>query len=84
MAQTISLSQPSYIGLILEDFGLTNCNPAATPMEENLKLSMKMSPTTPEDCLSMKTIPYCKLVGKLLYLTVATCPDITYMVGVLC
>ncbi len=53
-------------------------------MEENLKLSVKMSPTTPEDCLGMKTVPYHKLVGKLLYLTVATRPDIAYAVGVLC
>ncbi len=61
-----------------------DCNPAATPMEENLKLSVKMLPTTPEDCLGMKTVPYCKLIGKLLYLTVTTCPDIAYAVGVLC
>jgi len=53
-------------------------------MEENLKLSMKMSPVTPEDRLSMKTVPYHELVGKLLYLTVATRPDIAYTVGVLC
>jgi len=32
----------------------------------------------------MKTIPYCELVGKLLYLTVTICLDIVYAVGVLC
>jgi len=84
VARTISLSQPGYIKLILEDFGLTDCNPTTTPMEENLKLSVKMSPTTPEDHLGMKTVPYRKLIGKLLYLMVTTRPDIAYAVGVLC
>src|SRR5258706_14332880 len=82
--QTISLSQPGYIESILEDFGLTDCNPTVTPMEENLKLSMNMSPVTPEDRLIMKSVPYRKLVVTLLYLTIATRPDIAYAVGVLC
>ena len=40
-ARTISLSQPGYIESILEDLGLSDCNPAVTPMEENLKPSVK-------------------------------------------
>jgi hypothetical protein len=83
-ARTISLSQPGYIESILQDFGMADCNPALTPMEENLKLSVKMSPATPEARMGMKPIPYRELVGKLLYLAVATRPDIAYAVGVLC
>jgi len=63
---------------------MTESNPAATPMEENLKLSTKMSPSTPEEKAAMKTIPYQELIGKLLYLAIATWPDIAYTVSVLC
>src|SRR5258706_11547243 len=80
----ITLPRPGRIMSIWKILVLSFSTPAATPMEENLKLSMKMSPVTPEDRLSMKSVPYRKLVGKLLYLTVATRSDITYAVGVLC
>jgi transposase InsO family protein len=83
-ARSISLSQPGYIRSILEDFHMSDCNPALTPMEERARLSVSMSPRTPEEKLGMRTVPYRELVGKLLYLAVATRPDIAYAVGVLC
>ena len=84
VARTISLSQPGYIQSILEQFSMSDCNPTHTPMEENLKLSTRMSPDTPEERAEMKAYPYRELIGKLLYLAVATRPDIAYVVGVLC
>ena len=47
-ARTISLSQPGYVESILEMFGMADCNPSLTPMDENQKLSAQMSPDTPE------------------------------------
>jgi len=82
--RTISLSQPGYIESILEQFGMSECNPAHTPMEENQRLSTKMSPDTPEQRSGMKAYPYRELIGKLLYLAIATRPDIAYTIGVLC
>jgi hypothetical protein len=82
--RTISLSQPGYIESILEQFGMSECNPALTPMEENQRLSASMSPDTPERQAEMKPCPYRELIGKLLYLAIATRPDISYTVGVLC
>ena len=83
-AHTISLSQPGYVESILEQFGMADCNPSLTPMDENQKLSVRMSPDTPEGRSEMKAVPYHELIGKLLYLAIATRPDITYVIGVLC
>jgi hypothetical protein len=78
---TISLSQRGYI---LEDFNMADCNPFAAPMEENLKLSKAMYPTAPEKKETMAGVPYRELIGKLLYLAVATRCDVSYAVGILC
>ena len=82
--RSIHLSQPGYIESILDQFGMSDCNPVLTPMEENRKLSASMSPETPERQAEMKAYPYRELIGKLLYLAIATRPDIAYTVGVLC
>ena len=82
--QSISLSQPGYIQSILDKFNMANCNPVSMPMEENIKLSVCMSPTDSEGKALMAKVPYCELVRKLIYLAVATRPDISYAIGVLC
>jgi len=84
VARTVNLSQPGYVRSILGDFNTSDCNPCLTPMHEGTRLSMAMSPQTPEERLGMKAVAYRELVGKLLYLAVATRPDIAYVVGVLC
>ena len=37
--KSIFLSQKKYIGDLLSRFGITECNPLTTPMEQNLKLT---------------------------------------------
>ena len=83
IACTICLSQPGYIRSILKDFNMNDCNPVLMLMEQNIKLSKNMSPDTVEGREEMKKVPYHELVGKLLYLAVATCPNISYAVRVL-
>lgn len=82
--RTIALSQPTYIESLLKTYRMANCNGAKTPMAEKPRLSNKMSPTTPEEIEEMKNVPYREAVGKLLYLSIATRPDIAYAVSVLC
>lgn len=82
--RTISLSQPAYIDSILQTYRMQDCNAARTPMAEKARLSSTMSPVSDEEKNEMKSIPYREALGKLLYLSIATRPDISYAVGVLC
>lgn len=52
-----------YTELILEQFGMSECNPALTPMEENKKLSTSMSPSTPVGQAEMKAHPFADSLG---------------------
>jgi hypothetical protein len=81
--RTLSLSQHQYILDLLECFGLADCNTVTTPLDPSVRLSSAHSPTTPEDIAAMCSHPYLQAVGSLMYLAVATHPDIAYSVGVL-
>jgi len=52
-------------------------------MVPGLKLSKDQCPSTVEEVKEMKKIPYIQAVGSLMYLAIATRPDIAYAVGVL-
>jgi len=47
-----------YILDMLERYGMTDCKPVSTPMSPGAKLSSSMAPSTPEDILFMKSVPY--------------------------
>jgi hypothetical protein len=55
----------------------------STPMDPGASLSSDQSPSTPEEIEEMRTVPYISAVGSLIYLAIATRPDIAYSVGVL-
>ena len=74
--KSIFLSQKKYIGDLLNRFGMTECNPLSTLMEQNLKL------TSIEGKEFEDATKYRKLVGSLIYLT-TTKPDISFTVGIL-
>ena len=80
---SISLSQHQYVQTLLERFGFSDCTPVSTPLDPGSKLSASMSPTTPEEAEKMRSVPYLQAVGSLMYLAVATRPDIAFAVGVL-
>jgi hypothetical protein len=70
----ITLRQTTYAKCVVELAGLTDCNPALTPMEKRLKLSRDS--TTEE----VDATQYRRLVGSLRYLT-HTRPDLAFFVG---
>ena len=82
--QSISLLQPRYLQSILDKFNMSDCNPMSMPMEENIKLSVCMCLTDPEGRAAMAKDLYHELIRKLIYLAVATHPNISYAISVLC
>lgn len=81
--RTLQLSQRQYIINILERFQMSDCNTVKTPMEPKSRLSVSMCPTTDEEKREMSKVPYINAVGALMYLAVATRPDIAYTVSTL-
>jgi hypothetical protein len=82
-SQTIVLSQSAYIEKLVEKFGLTDATPVSTPFVHGIHLTKDMSPKEAHKKEEMAKVPYCALVGSLMYLRVCTRPDISYHVGVL-
>jgi hypothetical protein len=77
---TITLHQHQYILDILKRFNMENCKPVSTPMDPNVRLSSAMSPQSLADAKFMQSVPYVQAVGALMYLAIATHPDIAYAV----
>jgi Reverse transcriptase (RNA-dependent DNA polymerase)./Integrase core domain. len=75
----IAMHQMGYIREVLERFGMTDSNPVSTPMDVNVKLTkLEQNPDVEE-----RKLPFRELVGALMYLAVATRPDIAHAVSVL-
>eukprot|EP00253_Pinus_taeda_P031315 PITA_31315 len=74
--KSIFLSQKKYIGAMLNRFGMIECNPLTTPMEENIKL------TSIEGKEFEDATKYKQFVGSLIYLT-TTRLEILFDVGIL-
>ncbi|XP_050672421.1 copia protein isoform X2 [Leptidea sinapis] len=73
----ITLSQENYIENLINKFNMAECKPVSTPMETGLKLEKGNGLT------EMENIPYQMLIGSLMYLAVATRPEIMFAVSYL-
>jgi hypothetical protein len=69
------MHQTSYIQTLLEDLAMNNCNPAKTPMD-TARPDLHAEPI-----LENKRTEYQTLIGKLLFLSICTRPDISYAVN---
>lgn len=70
----IFVNQRTYISDVLRRFRMLECNPVATPMDPGIRLE-RGNPWSEEDG---ERPPYRELIGCLLYLSVATRPDIAH------
>jgi len=75
----IKLSQETYVRDILQRFGMDESNPISTPVDINTKLT-KTDPWASSDGPKP---PYRELIGALLYLAVATRPDVAHAASLL-
>lgn len=79
-AGSITMTQESYVTSILEMFGMTECNPASTPLPPRTLLSKDDCPKSTEERKNAEKLPYRELVGKLMYLATTTRPDLAFTV----
>jgi hypothetical protein len=73
--KTLTITQTSYIDAILTKYGLQDANPVTTPMDPNIKLEPRESET------GNRSNNYASLIGSLMYMAVATRPDIAFAVN---
>ena len=72
---TIWMGQPSYTKTVLREFSMVDAKAVKTPMNSNVKLSKAT-----EKSRSVDVERYQSAVGKLLYLSTRTRPDIAFVV----
>ncbi|GAA0166740.1 hypothetical protein LIER_21827 [Lithospermum erythrorhizon] len=68
--------------LVLRHFGMDKAKEVNIPLASHFKLSHQLCPSTNEENLSMKSIPYSSSVGSFMYAMVCTRSDIAHAVGV--
>ena len=68
---------------MLHKYDMQDCKPVNTPLDPGSKLSIADCPQTEDDAALMRSKPYAEAVGTLMYIAIATRPDIAYAVGVL-
>jgi len=76
----IRLSQERFVKTILQQFQMEDCNGVATPMESGIVLQRAQNPNI-QDPADQQL--YQSLVGSLMYLMMATRPDLAYTVSTL-
>ena len=82
-AKTISLGQQAYINQIIAHFRLQDAHVAVTPMEPGIDLTPDSLSVLPNLLNPSEKTKYCEMIGSLMYVSVMTCPDISFAVSTL-
>jgi transposase InsO family protein len=79
--RVVRLNHAKYIAELLATFRMADCKPASTPMAIDM-LTADMCPRTDDERRAMAGVPYASAVGSLMYVMVATRPDLAAAVSV--
>ena len=77
--RVLKLDQEQFIIRILREFGMEFCNSTVTPCPK-WRLTSDMCPSSDTERQNTSCLPYCAVVGKCMYLSMCTRPDISYAV----
>ena len=80
--RTITLSQMGYVDTILERFGFTEASPTYTPMVTQRLERLEGLRKGNDDAYNPWKALYSSLIGSLMYLMIATRPDLANAVGI--
>lgn len=72
-----------YIETILNQFSLSNTKPCTMPIIPGTTYRKSDMPTNATEAAYMAKVPYYKAIGSLMYVTVATQPDIIFAISTL-
>ncbi len=75
----LMIDQEQYTTQILSDFKMENCNAVKMPCPL-FRLTTNMCSKTDDERLTAAQLPYCAIVGKCMYLSNCTRPDISFAV----
>ena len=78
--QELWMHQKEYITFLLSEYGLTDCNPVLLPINPKVLLG---PPDTVFPEIPNLRQRYMKIIGKLIYLSINTRPDVSYVVNML-
>jgi len=79
----VVISQRAYAERLLKRFNMHSCLPLTTPLPYGLSLSMEDCPANAPEIEEMRKVPYCEALGSLMWMQVATRPDLSYLVNLL-
>lgn len=82
-AKTISLSQTAYIDQIVKRMGLQDAATVVTPLEPGVDLSYDSPALSPQILTPVEKSKYREAIGSLMYVALATRPDIAFPVSML-
>jgi hypothetical protein len=77
--RVLKLDQEQFVIRILREFGMEFCNSTVTPCPK-WRLTSDMCPSSDTEKQNASCLPYCAVVGKCMYLSTCTRPDISYAV----